>query len=98
MIFDQTDRAIDLAREANASARSALETGGEALKLAKEAAEVAIAMRATCGKLSTYFANMAQANDHEPQPGNVPYSGAAAFRHAAELVAMLARGEKIAGL
>ena len=98
MIFEQTDRAIDLARDANASTQRAVAAGEEALKLAKEAAELAIAIQATCGKLATYFANMAQSNDMDPTPGNGVYSGAQAFRHAAELVAMLARGEKITGL
>lgn len=49
-------------------------------------------------RLEAYFAAMSRANDREPKPGDGVYSGAAAFRHASELVGRLARGEKIEGL
>jgi len=45
--------------------------------------------------LAGYFAKMAVVNDHEPRPGDIPYTGTQAFRHAAELLLKLANEERI---
>lgn len=83
-----SESSLELAKSANAVTQDALRIGEEAVALLTEA-------RTEAAKLTEYFARMSIANDRESRPGDVVYTGAQAFRHASELLAMLARGEKI---